>query len=65
MTRCPNCGHKVESFFDHVHIDCEHDMTEQEIARLIQDAEIAALAEVQPAPTDREEFNILENTRDV
>ena len=39
MTRCPTCGHKVESIFDHVHIECEADMTDAEIARLIQDAD--------------------------
>lgn len=37
--RCPQCGHIVPYFFYHVDIDCEHDMTEAQIARLVQDAE--------------------------
>lgn len=37
IIRCPQCGHVVESFFDHVDIDCEHDMTPEEIAALRDD----------------------------
>lgn len=36
--QCPECGHFVDSYFDHVHIDCEHDMTEEEIAELLREA---------------------------
>lgn len=39
MTQCPTCGHFVQSIFDHVHIECEHDMTEDEINALLQAAE--------------------------
>lgn len=37
--QCPECGHFVNSYFDHIHIDCEHDMTEEEIAELLREAE--------------------------
>ena len=37
--RCPTCGHTVGSIFDHVHIDCEHDMSEEEIAELLRQAD--------------------------
>ena len=33
--QCPWCGHFVSSFFDHISIACEHDMTEAEIAALL------------------------------
>lgn len=33
--RCPTCGHKVQSIFDHLDIECEHDMTEAEIKHLL------------------------------
>lgn len=36
--RCPTCGHPVASIFDHIHIDCAHDMTAGQIARLLHDA---------------------------
>jgi hypothetical protein len=39
IIRCPHCGHQVRDFFDHIGIECEHDMTEQEIERLIRDAD--------------------------
>lgn len=39
MDRCPTCGHPVESIFDHLGIECEHDMTEAEIAKLIEEAD--------------------------
>jgi hypothetical protein len=38
-TRCPHCGHKVDHFFDHVDIACEHDMTPEEIAVLRKEAD--------------------------
>jgi len=36
IIRCPECGHVVQSYFDHVDIDCEHDMTEEEITALMR-----------------------------
>ena len=33
--RSPQCGHVVQGYFDHVAIDCEHDMTDEEIAALL------------------------------
>lgn len=36
--RCPECGHVVAEFFDHVAIDCEHDMTDDEIQQLLNEA---------------------------
>lgn len=43
--RCPECGHVVESYFDHIDIDCEHDMTEQEIADLRRDGPASDVAD--------------------
>jgi hypothetical protein len=37
--RCYTCGHKVYSVFDHVDIDCEHDMTEEEIRKLEEESD--------------------------
>lgn len=39
MTRCPTCGHPVESIFDHIAIDCEHDMTEEEATKLMKESD--------------------------
>lgn len=33
--QCPVCGHFVDGYFDHIAIDCEHDMTGAEIAALL------------------------------
>lgn len=33
--RCPDCGHKIKDFFDHIAIECNADMSEQEIASLL------------------------------
>lgn len=33
--QCPTCGHRVKSVFDHIAIDCEHDMTSDEIKELL------------------------------
>jgi hypothetical protein len=44
--RCPHCGHPVESFFDHIDIDCEHDMTPEQIAALRAEADRA----IEPRP---------------
>jgi hypothetical protein len=35
----PDVGHLVPSIFHHIGIDCEHDMTAEQIAQLILDAE--------------------------
>ena len=32
---CPQCGHPVEGFFDHIDIDCSHDMSQREIDDLL------------------------------
>lgn len=32
---CPTCGHPVQSIFDHLDIECEHDMTEDQIGALV------------------------------
>lgn len=37
--QCPTCGWPVQSIFDHVHIECDHDMTQKEIKELLDDAE--------------------------
>jgi hypothetical protein len=37
--RCPTCGHPVPSIFHHIGIDCEHDMTAEQIAQRLLDAE--------------------------
>lgn len=37
--RCPTCGHRVQMVFDHIGIECEHDMTEEQIALLIRQAD--------------------------
>jgi hypothetical protein len=41
VIRCPVCGHKVKGYFDHIAIDCAHDMSEKEIeALLAEEAEL-------------------------
>lgn len=46
--RCPECGHIVKSYFDHIDIDCEHDMTPEEIAELMKKATLASRQSVLP-----------------
>ena len=38
-THCPTCGHIVTSIFDHVDIDCNADMTIEEINKLVDEDE--------------------------
>lgn len=38
-TRCPTRGHVVPSVFHHLGIDCEHDMTDEQIAKLVYAAD--------------------------
>jgi hypothetical protein len=35
IIQCPQCGHVVSGFFDHIAIDCNSDMTADEIAALL------------------------------
>lgn len=42
IIRCQECGHIVQSAFDHIAIDCEHDMTDEEIAALMSAPEKGA-----------------------
>ncbi len=46
MERCPTCGHEVKSIFDHIDIDCEHDMSPLEISRLLHPEEIKRLEDI-------------------
>jgi hypothetical protein len=39
MKQCPTCGHFVKTIFDHLTIDCESDMTVEEIAILLLESE--------------------------
>ena len=39
VIQCPECGHKVDDFFDHIAIDCSHDMSEEEISVLLRQQE--------------------------
>lgn len=45
--QCPKCGHFVVSYFDHIDIDCEHDMEPEEIDALMKEAEGRRLKEIQ------------------
>lgn len=38
--RCPRCGHRVHAYFDHIAIDCAHDMTPKQIAELLAAVEV-------------------------
>lgn len=42
IIRCPECGHQVREFFDHIAIECEHDMTETKIAELLRQEKLSA-----------------------
>lgn len=52
MPQCPNCGHPVPDIFHHVAIDCEHDMTPEEIDALLTALEASTPAEVDYTSTE-------------
>ncbi len=37
--QCPMCGWYVESIFDHIDIDCDHEMSEAEVQELLDEVE--------------------------
>jgi hypothetical protein len=52
--RCPTCGHPVASIFEHIDIDCEHDMTPEQIADLLRCAPSAPMWHVEDRTTEQD-----------